>query len=138
MPQENAPEFRLAVQRLARRIRGMRAEGEVTDSQLSVIFALYNDGPMTLGGLAEHEKVTPPSMNRTVGTLVESGYVSRSSTPEDARKVILDLTPAGRTFVDDTRRTRDTWITTRLAELSEKQQRILRAATPILKELADQ
>ena len=131
-------ELRLSIQRLARRIRSMQGDEDVTEGQRSVLFTLANNGPQTLGALSEHERVTPPSMNRTINALVAAGLVTRTTASDDARKVRLDLSDAGRTFIDETRRRRDAWFTQRLAELSVEHREILDAAAPILRGLAEQ
>src|SRR6195952_2618120 len=100
-------EIRLTIQRLARRIRSMQSDETVTEGQRSVLFALANEGPQTLGSLSEHERVTPPSMNRTINALVESGLVTRVGAADDGRKVAIALSATGRTFIEETRRQRD-------------------------------
>jgi DNA-binding MarR family transcriptional regulator len=131
-------ELRLSIQRLARRIRSMQGDEDVTEGQRSVLFTLANNGAQTLGALSEHERVTPPSMNRTINALVAAGLVTRTTASDDARKVRLELSDAGRIFIDETRRRRDAWFTQRLAELSVEHREILDAAAPILRGLAEQ
>jgi DNA-binding MarR family transcriptional regulator len=131
-------ELRLSIQRLARRIRSMQGDEDVTEGQRSVLFSLANLGPQTLGSLSEHERVTPPSMNRTVNALVTAGLVTRVTAADDARKVTLDLSAAGHSFIGETRRRRDAWFTKRLAELSEADRVVLEQAGPILRHLAEQ
>ena len=130
-------DLRLTIQRLARRIRSMQADDDVTEGQRAVLFALSKNGTQTLGSLSEHERVTPPSMNRTINALVQLGLVTREPAPDDARKVSLDLSPAGQTFISETRRRRDAWFTTRLDALPSDQRRMLREVAPILRDLAD-
>jgi DNA-binding MarR family transcriptional regulator len=130
-------DLRLAVMRLARRIRSMQADDAVTDSQRSVLFALEGTGPITLGALSERERVTPPSMNRTVGALVEAGLVTKAAAADDARKVILQLSSTGREFVAETRRRRDAWFSTRLDALEPDELRALERAASVLGKLAD-
>ena len=129
-------DLRLAIQRLARRIRAMQAD-DVTEGQRAVLFALSKNGRQTLGSLSEHERVTPPSMNRTINALVELGLVTREPATDDARKVSLDLSGAGHAFIRETRRRRDAWFTTRLDALPADQRRMLREVAPILRDLAD-
>jgi DNA-binding MarR family transcriptional regulator len=131
-------QLRFAIQRLSRLIRANAADDDVPESQRSVLFTLANDAPQSLRSLSEHERVTPPSMNRTVNALVSSGYVTRVTAEDDARRIEIDLSDAGRTFVLETRRRRDAWFTQRLAALTPDQRRILDQAAPILKELAEQ
>jgi DNA-binding MarR family transcriptional regulator len=130
-------EIRLTIQRLARRIRSMQVDESVTEGQRSVLFALFNLGPQTLGSLSEHERVTPPSMNRTINALVQSGFVTRVGAPDDGRKVSIDLSDAGRTFIKETKRKRDAWFTQQLAGLTPEQRAIVDQAATILREIAD-
>lgn len=138
MPTDTNQQLRFAIQRLSRRIRTNAADDEVTEGQRSVLFTLANDGPQSLRSLSEHERVTPPSMNRTVNALVATGLVTRVTAEDDARRIEIDLSDAGHAFVVETRRRRDAWFTQRLAELSPDHRRILEQATPILMELAEQ
>ena len=130
-------DIRLAIQRLARRIRSMQADEDITEGQRAVLFALAENGPQTLGSLSEHERVTPPSMNRTVNALVDLGLVTRKTSPDDARKVSLDLSQSGCDFARETRRRRDAWFTTRLDALPAEQRELLQKVAPILRDLAD-
>jgi DNA-binding MarR family transcriptional regulator len=135
MPSSN--ELRLVVMRLARLIRAERADGEVADNQRSVLFYIYDNGAQSLGAVAAHDRVTPPSMNRTINALLERGYVTRETSSEDARRVSIDLTDTGRTFVKETRRKRDVWFAARLAKLTPEERALLEAAGPVLRKLAD-
>jgi DNA-binding MarR family transcriptional regulator len=130
-------ELRIAVMRLARRMRLERGGSDVTDGQLSALFVLAKYGPQSLGSLSEHERVTPPSMSRTVGALEGDGLVTRIPSPDDGRRVLIELTDAGLGIVRETQRRRAAWFSTALAALSEDQRAALDAASPILRELAD-
>jgi DNA-binding MarR family transcriptional regulator len=130
-------EVRLAIQRLARRIRSMQSDETVTEGQRSVLFTLSNNGAQTLGSLSEHERVTPPSMNRTINALVKAGLVTRVGAEDDGRKVSIDLSEAGRAYIADTKRKRDAWFTKRLGSLNPEQRSIIDQAATILREIAD-
>jgi DNA-binding MarR family transcriptional regulator len=130
-------EIRLAIQRLARRIRSMQSDDTVTEGQRSVLFTLSNNGAQTLGSLSERERVTPPSMNRTINALVKSGLVTRVGAEDDGRKVSIDLSLAGRAYIADTKRKRDAWFTKQLESLSPAQRLIVDQAAVILREIAD-
>ena len=137
MTNEPAHQLRQTILRLARRVRAERADDAMSDGRLSVLFLLVNHGAQTLGSLSEFERVTPPSMNRTVNALVESGYASRSGSPDDGRKVLIDVTEDGHTVIRETRRRRDAWFSRRLADLTPEQRQILELSAPVLRELAD-
>jgi DNA-binding MarR family transcriptional regulator len=130
-------EIRLAIQRLARRIRSMQSDETVTEGQRAVLFALSNNGAQTLGSLSEHERVTPPSMNRTINALVKADLVTRVGAEDDGRKVSIDLSPSGRTYIADTKRKRDAWFTRQLERLTHEQREIIDQSATILREIAD-
>ena len=130
-------ELRIAIMRLARRMRLERADEDVTDGQLSVLFVLTKHGAQTLGALSEHERVTPPSMNRTVNALENAGLIVRESSPDDGRKVLITLTDRARALVAETQRRRVAWFSRQLASLSAAEREALDTAAPILRTLAD-
>jgi len=78
-----ASELRMATFRLARRLRAERAIDAMSDGQFAVLAALKMHGPHTLGELADRERVSSPSMNRTVNCLEESGYLARTPDVDD-------------------------------------------------------
>ena len=123
--------------RLARRMRLERGGSDVTDGQLSALFVLAKHGPQTLGSLSDFERVTPPSMSRTVGALEGDGLVTRTASADDRRKVLIEITPAGLAIVQETKRRRAAWFSTVLAALTDEQRSALDAAASILRELAD-
>lgn len=129
--------LRLSVLKLSRRIRRNRPADDISDSQLTVLMQLHAGGDLTPGRLAELEHVTPPSMNRTVNGLERAGLVTRRPAPDDARKVLVGLTAAGTALVHETRRLRSQWFSGRIAELTDDERRILDAATPLLRRLAE-
>jgi len=138
MTNELGHQLRHTILRLARRVRAERADNAMSDGKLSVLFMLANEGAQTLGSLSEHERVTPPSMNRTINALVEVGLVTRVADATDGRKVAIDVTDAGRRLVKETRRRRDAWFASRLNTLSADERATLDAAETILRRLADQ
>ena len=137
MSEQSEDDLRIAILRLSRRMRLERAGEDVTDGQLSVLFVLWKEGPQTLGSLAEHDRVTPPSMNRTVNALVEAALVTRESSPDDGRKVLITATEAGLEIARETKRRRVAWFARQLDTLTLQQRASIDAATPILRQLAD-
>jgi len=127
-----ASELRMATFRLARRLRAERAIDAMSDGQFAVLAALKVYGPHTLGELADRERVSSPSMNRTVNCLEESGYLARTPDSDDRRKVNVSLTDAGREVVDETVRRRDAWLEEALAALSPQQRHLLAEAAGIM------
>lgn len=136
MTDERDEELRLVLLKLGRRIRANRA-GDLTDPQLSVLVHLETTGDLTPGRLSELEHVSPPSMNRTVNALEDAAWVVRSRSGDDARNVLVTITPAGREIVRETRRLRTAWLAGRLGDLDPAERRLIDAAVPVLRRLAD-
>lgn len=130
-----ASELRMATFRLARRLRAERAIDSMSDGQFAVLAALKVHGAHTLGELAERERVTAPSMNRTVNCLEESGYLTRTPDEADRRKVNIALTPEGRAVVEETVRRRDSWLEAALESLTPEQRGILHDAAALMREV---
>ena len=130
-------ELRLVLQRVARRIRNNRGDESLGDSQMGVLFLLDKRGDASPSTLAEHERVSPPSMNRTLNGLEERGLVRRTPSEADARKVTVSITDEGRDLIRETRRLRTAWFSRRVAELTADERRALEAVTPILRKIAD-
>src|SRR5215210_5244531 len=85
----------VSVMRLARRLRQER-DSDLTATQLSALGTIRRYGPLTIGALATHERVQPPSMTRTVGCLLERGMVTREAHATDRRQVVVVLSDEGR------------------------------------------
>lgn len=134
---DDATHVRIGVFRFARRMRTERAVDSMSDGQFSVLASLVMNGPETPGQLAERERVSAPSMNRTVNCLQDLGYVERSADASDGRRVIVTITDAGRTVVDETVKRRDAWVERALARASEADRDTLVRAAAIMRELAD-
>ncbi|BAJ75009.1 transcriptional regulator [Microbacterium testaceum StLB037] len=132
-----ASTLRMATFRLARRLRAQRAVDSMSDGQFAVLAALTIHGEHTLGQLADRERVTAPSMNRTVSLLEEAGYLTRTPHEDDRRKVTIALTDAGRTVVDETVRRRDAWLEEALEGLSPGERQTLASAAEIMRKVAE-
>ena len=132
-----ASELRLSVMRLRRRLTAERDPANpLSMGQMAVLGALYRNGEQSVGELAAHERVRPPSMTRTVNVLAEGGYVDRRAHASDGRQVVITLTDEGRAVLLADRARRDEWLARRLAGLSADERAALRRATPILQRLA--
>ena len=139
MAVESAPiahEFR---ETLGRVIRRLRAEGgQPPVGQMAVLGRLDREGPASTSDLAAAERMRPQSMAQTVRDLESAGLVSRRPDPDDGRRALVELTPAGLDRLHTTRARREGW----LAELFEREftadeRETLRAALPLLRRTAD-
>lgn len=132
-----ASDLRAAVMRLRRRLVIERdPANELSLTQMIVLGTLERRGEMSVGELAAHELVRPPSMTRTVNCLSDGGYVVRRSHETDGRQVLIALSDRGREVLLADRERRDAWLAQRLSELTSDQRDLLRRAAPLLTALA--
>ena len=124
--------------RLTRLIRNQRVDMSITLTQLSAMNTLHKSGPMSAGELATCEKVQPPSMTKVLANLDERGLIRREAHPADRRQVVLSITESGAALLEDERRSRDAWLSRRLAALDPDERQLLERVVPILDKLADQ
>jgi DNA-binding MarR family transcriptional regulator len=133
-----ASELRLSVMRLRRRLSNQRhPDNPLSMGAMAVLGCLFRNGDLTVGELAGHERVQPPSMTRTVNALAERGYVSRRAHETDGRQVVIVLSDLGRATVLADRARRDAWLAQRLRDLTVEERDTLRRAAPLLERLAN-
>jgi len=93
---EVAGALRVSMGLLFRRLRQVKAEGELTLPESSALARLDRGGPTTAGALARLEQISPQSMGATLGALEASGLVYRQPDPGDGRRAVISVTEAGR------------------------------------------
>ncbi|WP_193597015.1 MarR family winged helix-turn-helix transcriptional regulator [Microbacterium sp. YJN-G] len=132
-----ASELRYAVFRLTRRLRSVRAVDALSDAQLAALGALRAHGRHTLSRLAEHERVTAPTMSTVVNGLAELGLVVRVPDEDDRRRVYVELTEQGEEVVAATIRRRDEALASMIGEvdLDERELAVLREAAALLRKV---
>ena len=129
--EELAARLRLSATRLARRLR-QEADAGLTPSQLSALAVIEGEGPLTLGALADHEKVAPPSITKVVAKLESIGLVERTVDAGDRRFVRVAVTAAGRALLEGSRQRKTAWLTGRIRELGPAERERLAAALDVL------
>ena len=122
--------------RLSRRLR-QHAPGDITPSQLSALATIVVEGRITLSGLAEAERVQPPSITRVVDVLVGRGLATRTPSSEDRRVAWVEPTDAGRELIEAVRRERDAYLAQRLRTLSAEDRAVLARAAVLLEQLRE-
>jgi DNA-binding MarR family transcriptional regulator len=133
-----APDLRVAVMRLARRLRTERAVDGMTLSQVAILGTLYREGPKTPTELADIERVRPPSMSRQLQALLAQGLITKQAHESDRRQVLVALTDKAREWIAADRQRRDRWLSQRLELLSPHEQQQLMAAVPLLHRIAQE
>jgi len=132
-----ASDFRVSIARLARRLRNERdPSNDLSITALGVLGVLMREGECTLGDLAAHERVQPPSMTRTVRKLEDAGLVNRRQCPKDGRSTYVTLSASGRATLLADRRRRDAWLSRAFEELTPAERQVLGEASAIMDKLA--
>src|SRR6476469_2128287 len=103
-----ADRLRLGATPLARRLR-QESGTDLTPSQLSALAAIERHGPLTLGALADVERVAPPSVTKVVTKLEAEGLVARRTDADDRRVAWVSVTPVGTTRLARIRKRRSLW-----------------------------
>jgi DNA-binding MarR family transcriptional regulator len=130
--------IRLAVARIARRLRQTHAEGDLTLSEVSVLARLNREGAESPGALAELERVRPQAMATTLAALEERGLVQRRPDSADGRRVVMTTTGTGRTILLNRKSESIQRLTTVLdEEFTPAERRKLLALLPLLDRLAE-
>ena len=133
---ELASRLRLAVTRLARRLRN-QLPGELSPSQLATLSSVDRLGPITLGELSAAERVKPPTMTKIVACLEDQGLVTRTVDQHDRRVARVEATSEGRRFLDRSRRRKDAYLAERLRGLDASDRDALERAAAVLERLLE-
>ena len=87
----------------------------------------------TLTELAQLQGVSLPTMSNSISTLVERGWVTRSSPADDRRVALVEVTPLGRATLDRVGKAAEAHLADRLAMLDAPACRRLQAGLGVLR-----
>jgi DNA-binding MarR family transcriptional regulator len=131
-----AAELSVALERLVSLLRRLPAGSEISLTTGSTLRLLEQDGPARLSDLAAREGVTQPAMTQLVTRLERDGLARRAAHPDDARVVLVAITPAGLDLLAERRATRAVHLAGLMDRLPAADRRHLNAAVPALIRLA--
>ena len=126
-----AARLRLSATRLARQLR-QESDAGLSPSQLSALATIERHGAMTLGALAEQERVAPPSVTKVVAKLEAAGLVVRRLDEADRRVAWVSTTPPGSARLAKIRQRKTMWLSAQIAQLDDTQRRRLADALDVL------
>jgi DNA-binding MarR family transcriptional regulator len=122
---------------LLRRLRQLKAEGELTLPESAALARLNRSGPTTAGALARLEQISPQSMGATLSGLEARGLVERRPDPADGRRIVLSVSAAGQRMLRDRRSARTRQLAAALAAgFTDNELEQLMTAAPLLERLA--
>ena len=139
---ETARDLRLAIGRIARRIRQLYAtadaSSDATFTELAILSRLAREGESSPSALAGTERITAQAIGSSLRALHERGLVTRAPDARDRRRVMVSISAAGRHTLDS----REHVITERLIAalddgFSRAERQRIASVVPLLERLAD-
>jgi len=135
-----ASDLRTVVTRLVKKLRKKSITGEqlsLTErSTLSLL--LSSENGMLPSELAAMEKITNQSMSQILSSFLEKGFITRTSSETDKRKVIISLTEKGKAIILQVLSERDEWLNEALRETcTEEERELIKKALGPLTKLVD-
>jgi DNA-binding MarR family transcriptional regulator len=134
--EELAPRLRLAITRMARRLR-QEAGVDLGPSQVAALATIERHGPLSPSEVAEREQIKRPTATRIVGHLEQAGLIVRLKDPTDGRASILTITGDGRSLLRRLRERKTAYIAKRLGSMDAEDRRTLERAAELLEEMLE-
>ncbi len=122
--------------RLGRVLR-QQTDDDLSYALTSLLFTIGRIQPATASELAEAERVTPPSVSRSLKRLEALKLIERSPDAHDGRVTRVRLTRAGLKEREYILKTRDIWLSEHLKQLTSKEIDQILRALPALARLCD-
>ena len=106
-----ASDLRTVLTRLIKKLRRESATGQhLSLTERSTLSLLYQHNQLLPSELAGFEKITNQSMSQILNHLLELGYITRTASDTDKRKVLISLTGSGEKTLLQVRAERDAWL----------------------------
>ena len=136
---ELASGLRISMSRLVKVIRSeVRHDELLSLTERSTLSMIYQNSIMLPSELAAKEKVKSQSMSQIINKLYQNGYIIKTPSVEDKRKVLITITSKGQEFIELKRFKSQEWLSKAIYEkTTEDEKETLMNAIAILTKLAD-
>jgi len=136
---EMAADLRVVISRLVKIIRTeVKSDELLSLTERSTLGLVYQHSEMLPSELAAREKVTNQSMSQIINKLSGNGYLKKTPSKKDKRKVIVTITVAGKKIVEQKRSASQEWLAKSIFEkTNQKEKETLANAIKILAKLVD-
>jgi DNA-binding MarR family transcriptional regulator len=128
--------LRLAVTRLARRLRQESGEG-LTPSQNSALASIERHGGLTPSELAAIERIQRPTATRVLAGLGERNLVTREADASDRRVTRLKVTREGAAVLKRSRSRKNAYLARRMRDLDAEELETLARAAELIERLLE-
>ena|ERR1700744_5878011 len=134
-----ATDLRTVVTRLVKKLRKESVTGQqLSLTERSTMALLHQNKSLLPSELASMEKITNQSMSQILNYLLDLGYITRTASDTDKRKVLISLTESGEQMILQMRSERDKWLLKAIAETcSDEEVLLLKQAIGPLTKLVD-
>jgi DNA-binding MarR family transcriptional regulator len=134
-----ASDLRSAITRLIKKLRKESATGmQLSFTERSTMSLLQQHKALLPSELAAMEMITNQSMSQVLNHLSELGYITRTASQTDKRKVNISLSEVGESTLMQVRHERDEWLANAIMEsCTTEEQAILEQALGPLTKLVD-
>ena len=136
---ELAVGLRVSMSRLLKVMRSeVRHDESLSLTERSTLSMVYQQSEMLPSELAAKEKVTSQSMSQIINKLALNGYIKKTPSTKDKRKVIITITSKGREFIELKRNKSQEWLARAISDkTTQAEKEILMSAITILTKLVD-
>ncbi len=136
---EFVSDLRTSVTRLTKKLRKESATGlQLSLTERSTLASLYQYKEMLPNELAAQEKITNQSMSGILANLLKLGYITRTASETDKRKVLIKLTADGEKTMLRIRGERDQWLAKAIeATCTKEEQELLKQVIKPLTKIVD-
>jgi DNA-binding MarR family transcriptional regulator len=111
----------------------LRSAGEMPAPAHFGLLTVLGHQPRTLTELALLQGVSLPTMSNSISTLVQRGWVKRSSPARDRRVVLIEVTPLGKATVERVGKAAEAHLGEMLIGLDPPSRRRLQAGLSVLR-----
>ena len=136
---EIAENLRRVISRLLKILKNQTKNDELLSlTERSTLVSIYQYSEILPSELAVMEKVTAQSMSQIINKLLEHGFIKKTPSKTDKRKVIITITATGEKNVEKRRLEKQEWLAQSILEkTTQKEKELLVNAIKVLAKLDD-
>ena len=136
---EIAENLHVVISRLVKILRNQTKNDELLSlTERSALALVYQYSEILPSELAIIENVTAQSMSQIINKLLEHGFIKKTPSKTDKRKVIITITATGEKIIEKRRLEKQEWLAQSILEkTTQKEKELLVNAIKVLAKLDD-